>query len=454
MSMNLEQQNFDVPQERKEIYGEISTDFNIINQMLEQLPEELFQNPNIRWLDVGAGQGYFTKALFNKLYISLVPSFPDSNARRTHILTKMLYMIEINEFHAPKLLSTFGKEANIIIQDFLSHQPEHAYDVIIGNPPYNSHGMIKVPSNNERDKREDGRTVWPLFIRHAVSLVAPSGYLNFITPSIWLRPDKAKTYDYIHTLKLLNVKCFSASETSKAFHGHAQTPTCMFTLQNMNNVNQERTIMLYDHIHENYISYQYCIGEPIPLFSISIIKKIRSYVMKYGYPTVNKTNLPPRDVKLSSNKDDNFCYANIKTCILNNNEPKLVIEYSNKKLKYQGEKKLVLAHKMYGFPYDDTEGIYGISNRDNYVMIISNDTERKYWQEFLSTRLVLFIFEAARYRMRYLEKEAFMWLPNIVNIPNFPKVITDETLAAFFELTELEKKYVLTFHKNYKKLKI
>ena len=454
--MNLEEQLFDVPQERKETYGEITTDFEVIDQMLDQLPVSLFQNPDLKWLDVGSGRGYFTKVVFNRLYLSLAHILPDPVERRTHILNNMLYMIELNGLHRSYLLSIFGEKANVIIGDFLTYQPHCLYDVIIGNPPYNSQGAIKVPSNNERDKRDDGRTVWPLFIRHAVSLLAPSGYLSFITPSMWLRPDRARTYDFMHTLTILKAKCLSCSETSKAFHGHAQTPTCIFTLQNIlttKGVGEERTIELYDRTYGCYVPYEYFVGESIPLFGASVIKKLRPYVRKYGHASVHKTNLPPRDVKLSPHQTKITRYPNIKTCLLENREPKLVIEYSNKKLKHREVKKLVMAHKMYGFPYNDAEGMYGISNRDNYVMVISDSAERKRWQDFLSTKTALFIFEAARYRMRYLEREAFMFIPNISDIPNLPNSITDETLFGFFELCDLEKAHILSFHKKeYKKI--
>ena len=59
---------------------------------------------------------------------------------------------------------------------------------------------------------------------------------------------------------------------------------------------------------------------------------------------------------------------------MNGINPELVIDYSNKKLKYFGIPKLVFAHKMYGFPYLDIKGEYGISNRDNYI-IIKDDIE-------------------------------------------------------------------------------
>ena len=82
--------------------------------------------------------------------------------------------------------------------------------------------------------------------------------------------------------------------------------------------------------------------------------------------------MPNKNAHFSPEKDIQYLYANIKTCKLggaNNLSPQLEINYSNKAQAFSGKKKLVLAHKMYGFPYFDKKGEYGISNRDNYVII-------------------------------------------------------------------------------------
>ena len=54
-----------------------------------------------------------------------------------------------------------------------------------------------------------------------------------------------------------------------------------------------------------------------------------------------------------------------------------MIEYSNISCVFNGIPKLILAHKMYGFPYLDMSGNYGISNRDNYVIIKDNINDLK-----------------------------------------------------------------------------
>ena len=94
--------------------------------------------------------------------------------------------------------------------------------------------------------------------------------------------------------------------------------------------------------------------------------------MKYRSPyiKVNKTSIRPsyKSFKLNDHKTKEFPYPNISTCRLDKGSPYLVVKYSDKALIYHKQPKLVLAHKMYGFPYLDTNGEYGICNRDNYVI--------------------------------------------------------------------------------------
>ena len=166
---------------------------------------------------------------------------------------------------------------------------------------------------------------------------------------------------------------------------------------------------------------------------------------------VIKTNLPPKDTILNNNKSENFKYKNITTCKLNGLTPELVINYSNKKLKYTGIPKLVLAHKMYGFPYLDINGEYGISNRDNYVIIKKNIDDLIKIQKFLSTKTALYIFEATRYRMKYLEKYAFDIIPDIAKLEDFPEEINDETISEYFRFNEIDKECISKLHnKKYK----
>ena len=114
-----------------------------------------------------------------------------------------------------------------------------------------------------------------------------------------------------------------------------------------------------------------------------------------------------KGLKLSPILRKDTSYPNIKTCKLNYLQPQLVINYSNIPCSYYSQPKLVLAHKMYGFPYLDYSGIFGISNRDNYVILNKSYEDFTKLHKFLSTKFIRTIFESTRYRMSYLEKYIF-----------------------------------------------
>jgi hypothetical protein len=103
---------------------------------------------------------------------------------------------------------------------------------------------------------------------------------------------------------------------------------------------------------------------------------------------------------------------------------------------------------MYGFPFLDISGCFGISNRDNYVILNKNESEFIKLKQFLSTNFIITMFESTRYRMKYLERYIFNMLPDITKLDDFPEEITDETLFDYFKLNEVERNLINTFHKK------
>jgi hypothetical protein len=50
--------------------------------------------------------------------------------------------------------------------------------------------------------------------------------------------------------------------------------------------------------------------------------------------------------------------------------------------------------------------------------------------------------------MRYLEKYAFDFLPDITKLKDFPEEITDETVADYFNFDEMERKCIESITKK------
>lgn len=472
--LNEREQNFKPKIENKIQYGEVNTPFSLIQEILNMIPEKEYKDPTKKWLDPACGCGYFTMVLFNKLMNGLRYNIRNREKRKKHIIENMIYMCEINQENIIHLTSLFGENANIIQEDFLSTTKEtygdNLFDFIIGNPPYNGNGLKKVPTNSKSSKKKDGKTLWTEFVKHSLSLLRGHGFLSMIIPSIWMKPDKANMYETLTYYKIHKIKAFSNTQTNKIFKNQAQTPTCYFLLEKREDNTKDEpnnVVSLYDTYQKEYIPYTVRYQSPIPLTGISIINKLNPFIEKYGCLEPIKTNLPSKYISITPIQDKIHKYRNIKTCIIEKTGfPHLVIDYSNKPCKYQGEKKLVLAHKMYGTPYFDKTGEYGISNRDNYVFLHYQDNEFQQLQQFLSTKTILFLYDTTRYRMRYLEKYAFQFIPDITKIlheyqqnqtydnsetqkSSYMNEINDEYLRELFHLTENEYQFILNANKTY-----
>ena len=440
MEENLQKTEF------KESLGEVNTPYKLADQMISLFPEDFLMNPKNTWLDPGCGSGNISWRLFNRLIQYHNPK---------HILEEMLHMVEINkerEMGVRSIFKSYSDNLILSITDFLKWTPEKEIDAIICNPPYNFNGVIKTPTNNNIEKKDDGANAWCQFVHHSLNIVKPGGYMCFIVPAIWLKPDdKAGMYNLLTSYNILKLHCFSASETNKLFKGLGQTPTTIFFLKK-----EQPTIQrfsLYCQKEERYFNFDYSLKPPIPMCNIVLINKMLYRIKESGYIKVTKTNMPPKHVEFSPFETDKFKFKNIKTVtqvkgdiskgenIFDSMEGTMkgekIITWSNSPCIGYGHPKIILAHKMYGLPFLDLLGEYGVSNRDNYIISGTDysleELERIY--NLLCCPVILDIYNSTRYRMRYLEKYAFRFIPDITKITELnSKEINNKSIKKYFDI--------------------
>lgn len=165
----------------KQIFGEVFTPFHLIESMLDTLPTTIWNNPRLLWLDPANGTGHFMMSVYCRLWRELQDWEPNDLKRESHILTKMLFMVEINKSNVLVSRQLFGIKANIYHQSFFTY--DSTADIIIGNPPFNI----------SREKT-CGKTQWQHFLKRILHhTLIPNGYLLFMHPPTWRKPCPKKS---------------------------------------------------------------------------------------------------------------------------------------------------------------------------------------------------------------------------------------------------------------------
>jgi hypothetical protein len=172
--------------ENKKNNGEVFTPEFLIKEMLDKLPQKVWSNPDLKWFDPAVGVGNFMIFIYYRLMENLKTSFPDDIKRKAHIIKNMLYMSELNPVNIKECIKIFGNDLNIYEGNTLKMDTFDVFgidkfDIIVGNPPFNSPGAVGT-----------GNTIWQLFVKLSLELLNKNGYLVYVHPSAWRKPDSEK----------------------------------------------------------------------------------------------------------------------------------------------------------------------------------------------------------------------------------------------------------------------
>lgn len=355
----------------KNKYGEVFTPISLINEMMDKLDKKLWKNPNLKWLDPANGIGNFPMVIFERLNNGLKDIIPNEKERKKHIIENMLYMVELNEKNVGVSKKILGNNANIYCGSFLQDGWEDyfgidKFDVIVGNPPYNR-------NQNNTGKKGGGDLIWDEFIHSSLDCLNEYGYLCFVHPSAWRKPQDKNTktkglYDLMTKQNhLLYLEIHNTKDGKKTFN--VGTRYDWYVLQKAYSVKPTivkdqlgvgYTIQLKDWIflpNHSYDIIKHLLGvSDVVIYSSNQYLSIKKWVKdtktdEFKYPLIHSTTKKGVRYKWTNTLDPSV----------------------RKKIDMFGVQKVIFGETGINNAIIDTEGKYGLTN--NSIGIKINNME-------------------------------------------------------------------------------
>lgn len=146
-------ENFDILETITNVGNdEVFTPRKTCEMILDSLPEEVWHNPNYKWLNPATKNGVFEREIAIRLDNGLKDIMPDTETRRKHILQNMIFAIGQTRFTANVARRTlyYCSEANRKCDGIKAEDGHYVNGYAIGNGTWfnDEEGNIKTPNTS------------------------------------------------------------------------------------------------------------------------------------------------------------------------------------------------------------------------------------------------------------------------------------------------------------------
>ena len=422
-------QNLTVRDVEKDKFGEVFTPPELIDELLDNLPAHVWSDPEGRWLDPAAGKGNFMAFVYIRLLKSLAKKIPNVQERKTHILSKMLFMVELNSQSAKLIKDLFYQSGdNLLVGDFLDITAilEPGFSVILGNPPFQT--------DKEGETYEGGagnRTLWDKFLTVALSgqLLRPDGYLAFITPAGWRRPE-SPLYDLVTKQnRLLFLHIYSKSDGQDKFA--VQTRFDSYIVQKQTNSSTKsdtlnKSCKIIDEEGKTHTNINPRKWPFLPNFAFDKIRRIMVDTSKSN--NINNLTNDNAGIPILFNSSEYDARKLSKRKTIRNRYPVvhgitqkgLGIQFAKvRDTKQFGVPKVLLNFNERQYPYNDFAGKYGMSQL-TFGIPIRSKREGDQWIKAISSPEFEEILRATKWGAFQTDYRMFRYFdPNFYKRSNF-----------------------------------
>ena len=231
----------------KDKYGEVFTSPILINKMLDLFPNSVWSNPKLKWLDPSVGTGFFMIIVYLRLMKGLKRWESNEKKRSVHIISEMLYMVELNKKNCDICKRIFGSNLRLICGDFLaelnfSGSHDILFDCIVGNPPFQD--QYGLSDTGKRINGGKNKLYERIFLK-SYGLLNNGGYISFIVPDNIFAGNGSLSYQ---TIIQNNIPFVSFNPSNQSFFHKIQQTVCYFILHKVIGKHELTTIEHNDEL--------------------------------------------------------------------------------------------------------------------------------------------------------------------------------------------------------------
>lgn len=347
-----------ISESEKKQLGEVFTPFELIDEMLDTLPKEVWSDSTLKWLDPSDGIGNFPIRIVGRLLEGLKDFEPDYDKRYKHIMENMIYVCDIN----PKNMFIFNNlfdpnnnlKLNTYTGSFLGDGFDNwmkitgvdKFDVVVGNPPY-----------QEKVGRRKSEPIWDKFVSKSFTILSENGYLNMVHPSSWRSPKGRfrHIYDLFIDKNLIYLSMNDFKSGQNIFG--VGTNFDFYCIKNTINKNNKTKIKTIDNdtVEINLSNYSF-----IPNGKFDIFQKL---IANPNETTVDvlysRSSYGTDKINMSREQSEEFKYPCIYT-ITTKGGINLFYSNTNQNGHYDIPK-IIWSNGLGTYPIIDNDGIYGIT---------------------------------------------------------------------------------------------
>ena len=329
--------------ERIDKYGEVFTPIELVDEILDNLPKDVWSNPDLKWLDPCSGEGIFLIRVKERLEVGLEQKIPNINERRKHIET-MLTIVELNPLNVKTLKSIF-KNTTIHQNDFLLMDfGNEKFNIILENPPY------QEPKKGAYTGSSGNRTLWDKFVLRSLELLSKNGYIGLITPSNWRRPEH-KLYMTISD-RLLYLHIYGKSAGIEKFGVQTR-----FDVYVIGDKPETKNPVIIDEKGVHHTDINPREWHFLPNYEYKTIQQILSKDKEHGIKVIYHSSRYDARVLIKT-QNEKYKYPIIHTLT----KKGIGMRFANKRDTSQfGVSKIILNVNEKQYPINDSTGKYGMS---------------------------------------------------------------------------------------------